>query len=126
MMHNDAKHILDDLLVAWHKWAKGYQHVGGVSSSPMFRDAKTSRGWDSLTEIVDETIDSCRMVAVNFHVMELQPDHRTAIQLNARNLATGVSVWSSPRLPQDPEERTVLLMEARNKLLKRLLSAGVV
>lgn len=126
MMHNDSKNILDAILSDWHKWAKGYQHVGGVSSSPMFRDAKTSRGWDTIDEIIDETIDSCRMAAVNFNVMELQPDHRTAIQLNARNLATGLSVWSSPRLPQDPEERAVLLMEARNKLLKRLLAAGVV
>ena len=126
MMHNDSSAILDDLLKSWHQWAKGYQHVGGINSSPMFRDAKTSRGWDTLDVIVDETIDSCRMESINFHVFELQPDHRTAIQLNARNLATGVSVWNSPRLPQDPQARVVLVIEARSRLLRRLLSAGVV
>jgi len=125
-MNDDTDNLLNDLLCQWHRWACGYKHVGGINSSPMFRNAKTSKGWDSLEQIADDSIDAARCESVDFHVMQLEPSHRTALQLQARNLVTGLSVWSSPRLPVDLEERTVLLMEARNKLLRRLVGAGVV
>lgn len=125
MMRDESKEILDSLLAQWHRWACGYRYVGGINSSPMFRDAKTSKGWDSVEEIIDSEIDGSRMEAVQFHIFELRPVYRTALQLNARNLHTGKTVWDSPRLPPDPEERAIMLMEARNLLLKRLLSAGV-
>lgn len=126
MMKNDIDSLLSDLLASWHRWACGYRHSAGIGSSPMFKDAKTSKGWDTVDVIVDEEIDGGKMEAVNFHVMELEPIHRTALQIQARNLCTGKNVWNSPRLPEDAEERAVVLMEARNKLLKRLLDAGVV
>ena len=125
-MQNEIDTLLDDLLAKWHFWACGYQHVGGVNSSVIFRNAKTSKGWDSINDIVDNEIEGGRMEAVNFHVMELEPVYRTALQLQARNLHTGVSVWSSPRLPQDPEKRTIILIEGRNILLRKLFAAGVI
>jgi hypothetical protein len=124
-MNNDAHQILDDILSAWHRWAQGYQHVGGVSSSPMFRNAKTSRGWDTVDEIVNAEIDGDQMKAVDFHVMQLCDVYRTALQINARNLATGRSVWTSVRLPAKPEERAVILSEARTGLTVRLRDAGI-
>jgi hypothetical protein len=75
---------------------------------------------------VDGAIDNSRMETMDHQVMEMEPVHRTALQIQARNLACGVSVWTSARLPADVEERTVILMEARNKLLRRLIVAGVV
>lgn len=125
-MQNDIDAILNDLLRSWHVWACGYRHVGGINSSPMFRDARTSKGWDSINDIVDQEIDGGCMEALNFHVMELAPTYRTALQIQARNLHTGVSVWNSPRLPKDPEERTIVLIEARNLLMKKLFAAGVI
>lgn len=125
-MKNDLDTIINDLLVRWHCWACRYQYVGGINSSPMFRDAKTSKGWDSITDIVDSEIDHGTMAAVNFHVMELPPIYRTVLQIQARNLHTGVSVWSSPRLPQDPEERTIVVIEGRNQLAKKLFASGVI
>jgi len=125
-MTNDIGTILNDLLAAWHRWACGYRHAAGVGSSPMFREATTSRGWDTVADIVDSEIEGSRMETVNFHVMELEPPYRTALQIQARNLFTGRAVWSSPRLPNDIEERAVILLEARNILLKRLLAAGVI
>ena len=124
-MNNDAHQILDDILGAWHRWATGYQHVGGVSSSPMFRNAKTSRGWDTVDEIVNAEIDGDQMKAVDFHVMQLCDVYRTALQINARNLATGRSVWTSVRLPSKPEERAAILSEARTGLTVRLRDAGI-
>ncbi len=125
-MKNEIESLLNDLLAQWHRWASGYRHCAGVGTSPMFRDARTSRGWDSVSDIVDSEIDGGTMEAVNFHVNELSPAHRTALQLQARNLYTGASVWSSPRLPQDPQARAMLLGDARSLLLKRLLAAGVI
>lgn len=124
-MKNDAHQILDDILSSWHRWAQGYKHVGGVSSSPMFRNAKTSRGWDTVNEIVNAEIDGDQMKSVDFHVMQLCDVYRTAIQINARNLATGRSTWNSARLPSNPEERAAILSLARTKLTARLHDAGI-
>ena len=125
-MRDESDSILSDLLIQWHKWACGYKHVGGINSSPMFKNAKTSKGWDSLDQIADDAIDAARCEAIDFHVMQLEPNHRTVLQIKARNLATGHSVWASQRLPTDAEERAILLLEAQNQLLRRLLAAGVV
>lgn len=122
---NQTQRTLDELLASWHKWAKGYQHVGGINSSPMFRDTKTSRGWDTVADIVDGEIHHSVMESIDFHVMQLQPDYRTALQIQARNIASGCSVWTSPRLPNDVQSRAQLLGLARMALILRLVSAGI-
>jgi len=124
-MIDDTRNLLNDLLTQWHRWASGYQHVGGINSSPMFRGAAPAKTRDD-DDAVDGAIHNSTCEAVNFQVMEMEPVHRTILQLQARNLNAGVSVWSSPRLPADPEERTVILMEARNRLMKRLIFCGVI
>ena len=65
------------------------------------------------------------MAAIDASIDRVPQPHRTAIQFQARNLATGANVWQSPRLPQDIEERAILTMEARNKLMKILADDGV-
>lgn len=129
---DETQRRLDDLLIAWHKWAKGYQHVGGINSSPAFRDAKTSRGWDTVADIVDGEIHHSVMESVEYAINgdsngqgAMEPDYRTALQIQARNLATGYSVWISPRLPNDIESRAQLLGLARMALIVRLVGAGV-
>jgi hypothetical protein len=124
-MIDESRCLLSDLLRQWHKWACGYKHVGGINSSPMFRYATASRGYEG-DDAIDSAIDSATCEAVDFQVMEMAPVHRTILQLQARNLVSGASVWSSPRLPADPEERAVILMEARNALMKRLIFCGVI
>jgi hypothetical protein len=116
---------LDDLLIAWHQWAKGYQYVSDIHGSPMFNQAKSPRGWDAVQDIVDHEIDAPRMVAVNFHIFELPSIQCTAIQINARNLATGQAVWNSARLPADVEERQIILRAARNALRDKLMGACI-
>lgn len=125
-MKRDCDFSLDDLLADWHRWAKGYQYVGDIHGSPMFNHAKSPRGWDTVGDIVDTEIDGGRMATVNFHIFELPSVQCTAIQINARNLATGKAVWNSARLPQDPQERAIVLRDARNELMRRLMMAGVV
>ncbi|APW37643.1 hypothetical protein RD110_10940 [Rhodoferax koreense] len=91
----------------------------------MFRNAKSSKQWDTTEDIVDAEINSKIMKAVDFQVSEMQDPYKAGIYVLARNCYTGRSVWMSPRLPQDPAERGVVLAEARTQLIKRLVSAGV-
>ena len=125
MMRDDSKAILDDILARWHSWARGYSAVPVTGADPMFRDAKAGRCWDSADDILEAEINSKIMKAVDFQVGEMKDPHRSAIYENARNCATGVAVWRSPRLPASVEERSIILLEARNQLMRRLMAAGV-
>ena len=124
-MKDDSRQLLDDILCQWHHWSKGYRPIADVGSSPMFKQARTGRQWDTMDEVIEREIDGGTMKAVEFHVYELPPSQRTALQINARNIATGRSVWASARLPADTDERAVLLLEARNALAVKLMDAGI-
>jgi len=124
-MMNDSAEILNSLLADWYKWAKGYQHVGGINSSPMFREVKTGRQWDTVDEIISSDLVHSQMEALDSIIMQLRDVYRTSLQLQARNLHTGYTVWTSARLPADPKERVVILGEARAALTVKLQSAGV-
>lgn len=125
MMRNDIDNILDALLSDWHCWCSNFRHVAQSGSCAMFTDVKSSRQWQDSDELHDSAKHNSTMKAVDFHVGELEPMQRTAIQIKARNLVTGVQVWTSARLPLDPQERAVILMTAKNMLLARLSAAGV-
>lgn len=125
-MRDDTQQLLDNLLAEWHRWAKGFQIVSAHKSSAMFQGVRSSRQWDTENEVIDGTLHDQTMRAFDFNVNELEPVYRTALQFQARNLATGKSVWSSPRLPDDLESRAQLLGLARVALLNRLTVAGIV
>ncbi|MBT2333606.1 hypothetical protein J7E49_06775 [Variovorax paradoxus] len=130
MMHNDSTAILDDLLSRWHSWAKNYIPIPQCGADPMFRNVKVAKTWDTTSDAFDDELNNRIMEAIDFQVSEMPdqpPDrgYRSAIYSLARNLATGRSVWLSPRLPKDPVERGILVVEARNMLTRRLLVAGV-
>lgn len=124
-MRNESELILDDLLSRWHDWCKGAGHITPICADPMFRNAKSSRGWDTVDDIVEGELTADTMKAIDFEVGEIAEPHRSAIYANARNLASRFAVWSSPRLPKDPAERALLVRDARILLTKRLLRAGI-
>ena len=126
MIRDDSKAILDDILSRWHRWAKGFSAVPVAGADPMFRQACSSRQWDRSDDVIDAVIEVKIMESVDFQVSEMADPHRTAIHINARNCFSGVSAWSSPRLPTDPIERGIVVMEARNMLMRRLMTAGVI
>ena len=101
-MMNDSAEILNSLLCDWHRWAKGYQHVGGINTSPMFREVKSGRQWDTVDEIISSDLVHSQMEALDSIIMQLRDVYRTSLQLQARNLHTGYAVWTSARLPADP------------------------
>jgi hypothetical protein len=125
MVRDETDNILDDLLSRWHQWAKGFKVCPEPGADPMFRGVKSGRSWDSTAEIIEDELSSSTMEAIDFQVSEMAEPGRTAIYVNARNCYTGRSVWLSPRLPQDPAIRAVILLEARTELIRRLLRAGV-
>lgn len=124
-MMNDSAAILDDLLSRWHSWARSYKANQQAPRDPIFRDAKSSRGWDTTDNIIEDEIQGSMMEAIDFQVSEMKDPHRAAIYVLARNLSTGRSVWLSPRLPTDPVERATIVAEARNQIVKRLMAVGV-
>lgn len=125
MMRDETDCILDDLLSRWHSWCRGASYINPIAADPMFRNAKSGRGWDSTDEIIESELTSSTMEAIDFEVGEVAEPHRSALYANARNLASRHTVWSSPRLPADPAARAVLVLEARVMLLKRLVRAGI-
>lgn len=125
LMKNETHEILNGMLCEWHRWAKGYQHVGGINTSPMFREVKAGRAWDTVDQIIDADIEHSRMDALDHIIMALCDVYRTALQIQAMNLYTGRSVWSSARLPADAEARAQILADARTALILRLRDAGI-
>lgn len=122
--YTQAEH-LDSILAEWHHWAKGYMPIPTCGADPMFRNAKTPKGWDSTSDVVDDEITNSQMKTIDFHVGEMKDPHRSAIYIHARNCYTGRNVWLSPRLPKDPLERAQILGDAKAILIGKLLSAGI-
>lgn len=124
-MKDETNEILNDMLCQWFRWASGYQHVGGVNSSPMFRECRSNhRQWASLEEVANE--DKSQLEYMDAVIMSLCDVYRTALQLQARNLCTGKSVWTSVRLPKDEAMRAHLLADARTALIVRMRVDGVI
>lgn len=115
---------LDDILSRWHHHSSGYNPMKAPGADPMFRNAKSGRGWDT-GEGVDDALNNSTMERVDFEVSEMADPHRTAIHINARNCATGRNVWSSLRLPVDPLACAAMVCDARALLTVRLAAAGV-
>ena len=124
-MTDQTRYMLDDLLAQWHKWSKSCCEGGIHKTSAMLHAVRSSHQWDSESDVLDGSLHNAQMEAFDFHVNELDPMFRTALSIQARNLATGFSVWSSARLPVDQDARAIILLDARNNLTKRLKNAGI-
>lgn len=117
---------LDQLLIIWHTWASSEQvGQGYYSESPGTKMYRASRQYDYDNGAIDSDVDTALAAGVDRIVHAMPDPHRTAICVNARNLKTGRAVWRSARLPQDMQETAVILMEARNQLMRRLQAAGL-
>ena len=91
---------LDALLVMWHTFASQEGIGWGYPSrAPASHQYRVSRQYDDLNGAIDGDVDRTLAQAVGHQVDKIADPHRTALHMNARNLASGVSVWVSPRLP---------------------------
>lgn len=122
----DINERLNDLLARWHAHCKGYSSGKGYPSSDLVcGQSKTSSVWDSWNGAEDDLANRRIMEAFDAAIWKVPRPHLIALQFQARNLASRAQVWTSPLLPSDPMERGVMLMEARNFLLRELARAGV-
>ena len=126
------KAILDGLLEDWHRWSSKTQVTSMPGKCAMFAQAQTPRHWDTTGDIDDEAISKSTMDALDFAILGdkrgqggMVEPYRTAITFYARNLASKVSVWHSPRLPVDQVERVKITNEALLLLARHLQTAGI-
>jgi len=120
---------LDSILIDWHEWNSSraaYRPVQGFAPKALVcGDFNISRQWDDEHGMLDAYVDNLTMWAVEKQVEQIQIPYDVALRVEARNLATRREVWNSPRLPQNPDERRVIVQRAREMLSDRLLTAGV-
>jgi len=119
--------MLDGVLVEWYGYFRGYKYGTGQghrTASATTQDYRTPGHRDWANGAADERADRLWLEAINGCVMAIPnpPERRwrTALEFNARNLSQGLTVWYSPILPPTREERDVLILEARTKLLVEL------
>lgn len=132
-MMNDSAAILDDLLSRWFDYTQQYRMTRGYGGQPMFRYTQRPRGGQTVEALMDDETEQGQMEAIDHHVSELPEEfvagvwvrpYRSAILAEARNCHSG-KVWSSPRLPEDWEARSKIVLAARTMLTDRLMNAGV-
>jgi len=119
----DIESKLDDMLAAWHRYTAAYRAAKGhATRDSTCRDFRAPTHWDWLNGAQDEHTDKELMRLFDEAVQKV-PNHprrwHTALAFQARNLATGYQVWHSPVLPRG-EELEVLILEARNRLMREL------
>lgn len=125
-MQNDIQDALSGLLVDWHHYCQHTAHKAGYAGKAAgFGQARSNSQYDWQNNVESELIDRRIMQGFDAAVQRIAQPWHTALQFEARNLATGYSVWVSPRLPADPVERDTLITAARRRLLVELARDGV-
>lgn len=119
---------IDGLLIAWHEWRTGYRLGRGYSGSDSTcQDYRAPTHWDWKNGAAQERAEDQMMRGVDRAIERVPNDPRRwrqAVEIEARNLHSGASVWSSPAMPSDPAELEVLRIEARTRLLLELQREG--
>lgn len=118
---------LDDLLSRWDHWLHPVKVGRGYGSTSSGGELyRASRQYDDANGVLDDEIEHRTMCGVQACVERLSAEHRIAIHTEARNVRLGVSVWRSPRLPQDPDAARAVMREARLRLIVLLVADGLV
>lgn len=111
------------LLCLWWRWERGWLPVQGYPTEcPSTLGFRASRQYDCpFTGYGDEytgngsdETDARGQLAKHIgHIVHgMDEPYRTALFIIARNRSTGVSVWRSPRLPEDEKARMEICAEA--------------
>lgn len=128
-MLNEAEKIIDSLLVDWHKWCSmdtGARELWYQSQAAGLKMWRASRQYDDQNGALDADAHQALMQAVDGVIEHLPGPEYTMVHVHAKNLAIGVTVWRSPRLPQNKDELNRLLVSTRINLYKKLSENGVI
>lgn len=125
-MQNDIQNVLSGMLADWHHYCQRTAHKHGFAGKAAgFGQSRSNSQYDWWNGVEDEMVDRRIMQGFDAAAQRIPQPWLTALQFEARNLAVRYQVWASPRLPADPKEREVLILEARTKLLRELARDGV-
>lgn len=123
----ESNEVLNELLVSWHIRCKHYVYGKDYpSTSAGFSDWRASRQYDDENGALDTDIHASTLDTLNAEIYALDHPYQDAIHIQARNLYTGKSTWTSPRLPAGEIERAAILFEARDRLKKQLARRGII
>lgn len=109
-----------DLLVLWHRLESPNLVRGYPVECPTTAGWKASTQYDDFNGAQETSMRAMAARRVGFLVGELPEPKRTALAFLARNRATGISVWISPKLPTDKVERANLIADALADLMECL------
>jgi hypothetical protein len=125
-MNNDIQNVLSGMLADWHRYSQhtGEKH-GFAGKAAGFGQSRSNSQYDWQNGVEDEMVDRRIMQGFDASIQRIPQPWFTALQFEARNLAVRYQVWVSPRLPTNRAEREVLILEARNRLLRELARDGV-
>lgn len=119
-VHVDRELILD-MLVAWWRNESQWTPVEGYPPEcPSTRGYRASRQYDSLNGAEDTDLRGRELARIGQVVATLDEPWRTALYEVARNKACQTWVWKSPRLPDDEEERAMVVWEAMEMFAARI------
>jgi len=109
------------LLVFWWRYERNWTPVEGYPvECPSTRGWHTSRQYDDMNG-AQETDGRGQLAKDIGHIVnEMDEPYRTALYVLARNRATGVAVWRSPRLPENEQERMKIVAEAIDRFFAKV------
>lgn len=134
-MNNDIQNVLSGMLADWHRYCQHTSEKHGFAGKAAgFGQSRSNSQYDWQNGVEDEMVDrrimqgfdaACERIREDGLKDGGRPELYVALQFEARNLAVRYQVWASPRLPTNRAEREVLILEARNRLLRELARDGV-
>lgn len=118
MTRSSIEEKADQLLMEWHAWTSGWRPDLGVPGcAPECRGAKSSRQWDSTSEIVDESCHKVEMEAVQFCFESIPFSFQNAIAIEMKNREVKLKVWRSMMGKTYEEALAVIVPIMRRKCL---------
>lgn len=117
MMRDDPDGHLIDLLALWWKVESQYNPVAGYPQEcPSTAGYRASRQYDDANSAQETDARGKLAASVGHAVQAIEEPYRSCLYMLARNRATGVSVWRSPRVPVDATERARMVARALDML----------
>ncbi len=111
-----------ELLTIWwrHEKSCDLRGLGYPAVSPSCAGYKPSGQYDDVNGAQDTDAAAKLAIHIGHAVDRVDQPWRTALYVTAKNHATGLSVWTSARLPQDADERAAMVADAIDRFLMQL------
>jgi len=108
---------LIELLMLWWRHESQWSPVQGYPvECPSTAGYRASRQYDDANSAQETDARGKLAASVGHAVQAIEEPYRSCLYMLARNRATGVSVWRSPRVPVDATERARMVARALDML----------